>query len=215
MTTPNKITGILAIAALAGFGFFMRSCGINSVLRSAGSDTTVSHDTVIIKYQPVPYMITRDSLIYVNGKPVVVQIHDTTHLEIVRIDPVDTAAIVARCNQTAYYRDTRDTGRAKITIIDTVTQNRITGRQVQVAFTDTVINNTTVLRPPKPIVLSFVISNTGNLSSPLYAQGVGLSLRLPSDREYQVQYINIPNHKPMYQATVSLPIRNPIKKLRR
>lgn len=207
MTSQNKITGILAIAALAGFGFFMRSCGINSVLRSAGSDTTVSHDTVIIKYQPIPYMITRDSLVFVNGKPVIITIRDTTTQEIVRIDPVDTAAIVARCNETAYYKDVRDTGRAKITIIDTVTQNRITGREVRVAFTDTTITNTTVLRPPKPIVVSVLLSNTGNVGNVLYAQGIGLSLRLPSDKEFEFQRIFMPGHKPMYQFTYSIPIR--------
>lgn len=212
MTRNDKIVLVLGVVAAGGLFLFGRSCGIDSVLKKVGTVKTITKDSLIFRDTGsiIPYAVYTKGK---DGKPYPVLIHDTTPGElIVRIDPADTAAILERYYQTAYYRHQFDTGRWKITVDESITENRLKDWSMKVVSSDTSTTNTVQLKPPKPIVISLLLSNIGNVNNLSYIQGFGFSVRTPNDKEYQFQRLNVPGHKPMYQATVSLPIRNPFKK---
>jgi hypothetical protein len=210
----NKRKWILIAIAVAIVAIFLfgRSCGIRSVTKQAGSDTTIHKDSLVIRYKPVPYkVIEHDSDIVFRPWIVEKPVHDTTkgidHYFIIPLTKEDTLAIVKDYFQTAFYDTTIKLSRGMARLIDTVTENRISGRQVYVTGTDTTITNTIVIKPPRAIVLSFTLSAMGNFRSPLFGEGVGLNLKLPSEGTYDLKLFNVPGHRPMLQFTKGWPLR--------
>lgn len=192
-------------AIIIGIFLYGRSCGVRSVLKTVGSDTTIRKDSIVIRYKPVPYKVTHDSIIYIKGKPVYISVHDTIP-EII-IEPADTAAILARYYQKVFYDTTWNFKRGTVRLIDTVTRNRITGREVQVRVTDTTIKETTVLHPPKKMILYFGIDYLGYQKTPFFAAGVDLALKLPNDKLFEAGVLIDKDGKLIYQAGVKWPIR--------
>ncbi len=180
-----------------------------------GSDTTIAtkHDTV----QGKPILVR-----YTVEKPRWYKITDHDTLEIyneVLIPPTDTLSELRRLQAIERLFKTPntyiDTPRGNTWKVDaklTVQNNELKATEYVVQTTDSVIKTTTVLKPPKPIVLSFVISHMANLNNAFYATGIGGSLRLPNDKEYTVQVFNVQGHKPMVMVTVGVALRNPFKK---
>lgn len=204
---PNYLKWVIVAAIIVGIFLLGRGCGIKSVLKDAGSDTTIRKDSIVYQDRPVPYKVT--DTFTVRGKDgKLVTIYDTLYgTPEVIIEPADTVAILRRFNETAYYQDIRDTGRAKITILDTVRQNRIAGRSVKVVFTDTLITNTITLRPPKRIIGYFTLSGQGNAHNPLNGFGTGLGIKTPNDMIYQAEWKLTQGNRPMGEVKVMLPIR--------
>lgn len=205
MSTKNIILLVIGVAAAVALFLFGRSCGIKSVIKTTHIDTIIRKDSVRVKYQPVPYNVTHDSLIYVKGKPVIISVHDTTDL--VRIEPADTVAILKRYYQKLFYDTTITFKRGSVRLIDTVTRNRITGRQVNVMVTDTTIHEVVTLRPPKRIILYFGIDYLGYQKTPFYALGADLTLKLPNDQLFTIGALVDKDGKLIYQAGYKRPIR--------
>lgn len=193
--------GVIAAIVIALF-LLGRSCGIKSVTRNTGSDTVVviSRDTVAM--QPVVVRVS-DSF-YVAGKPYPV-IRYVEGAPVVIIEPVDTVAILADYYRTALYDTTVALTRGTARLQDTVTQNRIAGRSIQITGTDTTITRTVTLTPPRRLVGYLDLTGMGGRHD--FGLGAGFSLKLPSDRAYGVGVSYLWNGKMMYYGRASIPIR--------
>lgn len=209
MTRNGKIVLFVSIAAGVGLFLLGWQCHSNNTAKSTGSDTTVRKDSMVFIGVPLPFRV--DSLIFVkgkDGKPFPVLVHDTTPGElIVRIDPADTAEIIERLFQVSYYDTTIALKSDTVRVIDTVSFNRITGRQIKIKSQDTTIKITTIKKPPRPLVVSIVASVMGNRTDPLYGYGAGMQLKLPNDETYAIKIYRIPGQKPMIEIEKSWPIR--------
>lgn len=190
-------TGAVVIILIAVF-YSGCKCGINSVVKVNHIDTTITKDSFIYRYKPVPYRV--DSFIYREGKPYAV--HDTTPGEVI-INPVETNAIVARFNQVAYYNDSTERWRIK----DTLYQNRIVGREVKVICFDTSITKVTTIYPPKKAILYLGFSAIGNPNHLLYGAGADLSLKMPNDIIFGAGTKLIEGKKLFYEGKVMFPLK--------
>lgn len=204
--------GVIAVIVLA-LMYWARSCGIKSVLKTVGTKKTVTKDSIVYRDtgRIVPYRI--DVPIYIKGKdgkpyPVFDTLWGTQEI----IVPTDTAAILSRYYETAHYQHIVDTGRWKITVDESITQNRIKNWTLKAVSSDTTTVNTVQLKPPKNFVLYFVASAMGNRHEPLGGAGVGMGLKTPKDRVFVVQWKTIKGNQPMIEATYLAPLRNPFKK---
>lgn len=210
MTRRDKILLAAGVAAAAGLFFWGWSCHSAQVKRSAGSDTVVTVSKTDTIYRPHPVKIIKDSIQYVP-----VTLHDTLEMpgEVeIRIDPADTAAILADYNATRFYADTQTLARGKVIIADSVTRNRITSRRLQTEGTDTIITNTTVLQQPKKLILYFGLQAFGQRKDPFHAAGIDLSLKGFNDRQYGLEMIVDKNGEIYYGVIYKVPIRLPIKR---
>jgi hypothetical protein len=207
LTRNDKIVLILAVTGGAALFWGGWECHNRKVIKSTGTVVTVTKDSIVYQDRPVPYRV--DSVVYVkgkDGKPY--PMWDTLWgVPEVIIEPVDTAAILKRFNSIAYYKDVRDTGRASITILDTVTQNRIQGRSVKVVFSDTAKVTTIVKTLPRKIVAYLTGSVMGNFKNPLFGTGMGFGLKLPNDMTYQGEVKLVNGSRPMGEIRVMFPIR--------
>jgi len=203
--------GIVAAIAVA---LFWGGCKYDQwkTKKSVGTVKTVTHDSLVYRDtgRIVPFRVDHYAK-GKDGKPY--PVHDTVPgVPEIIIEPTDTAAILARYNETAYYHHQVDTGRWKITVDESVTQNRIKDWSLKAVSSDTTTKTTTIIQPPKNFVAYFTFSTMGNFNNPLYAQSLGLALKLPNDKVYQVAIVRAGNHRPMVQATYLAPLRNPFRK---
>lgn len=206
--TKNQLIGVIGITAAVGLFLLGRGCGIKSVEKTAGTVVTVTKDSLVYVDRPKPYKV--DSLVYVKGKDGEIKtiIKTLPGVPEIIIEPADTAAILKKFYEVAYYQDIRDTGRARITILDTVTQNRIRGRSVKVLFSDTTTKTTMILKPPRNLVGYFTVSAMGNFQYPGAGIGAGFALKLPNDRFYQAEIKLVNGHKPMAEIRIGMPLRS-------
>lgn len=205
MTRRDQI--LIVVAVLIAAALFVGGCKYNQwkMKKQTGTVVTVIKDSLIYRDtgRVVPYMVEK----IVKGKDGKI-IYDTLWggPEII-IEPADTAAILARFYETAHYTHTVDTGRWKITVNESVTQNRIKDWSLKAVSSDTVTTNTVVLKPPKNFVVYYTLSTGGNFNNPLYQQGAGIAIKMPSDKVYQVEIKRVGNHRPMVEARMMWPIR--------
>ena len=106
------------------------------------TDTVYSYNVTDTVYVPQITKIT--NTVY---KPFTV--HDTLETYEVRIDPVDTAKILARYYQKVNYSDTQKIEFGSVIINDTVTQNRIVSRGFKTNLSVPTITKTITLRTPE------------------------------------------------------------------
>lgn len=199
MTRSDKILLGVSIVVITLAMFWARSCGINSVIKHTGRDTIITVTKTDTIYQPKVTTITSTRYI-----PKVV--HDTLETFEIRIDPADTAALLADYYATRFYRDSQNLKRGSIIISDSVTRNRITSRRLQTFNTDTIIHETTILHPPKPFQLFFGVNGAGGAYQPLYA-GVSLMLKTPKDFCLEAGVYLGTNGKPLYWGGVKVVVR--------
>lgn len=193
------------IAVVVGVALYSRSCGIKSAMKAEGRDTIIYRDTTKIIYQPWFKEVIVAGKDGKDGK--IIYRQDSVHYYEVRIDPADTAAILARYFEKAVYDDTINLSRGKIFVKDTVSENRIQGRSVMVDIRDTTITRTVTLMPPRRIVGYFTGSAMGNVQRNLYGVGAGFGVKLPSDMIYQAEVKLVQGQRPIYEGRVFLPIR--------
>lgn len=194
--------GIFA-AIIAAMFLLGRSCGIKSVLKNEGVDTTVRKDSVVIAYIPIPIAIRYDSISYK---------HTTEYVTLygapeIIIEPVDTANILKDYYASRFYSDTQRLKRGLAIITDTVNRNRITGRRLTITGTDTTITRTIVLKPPRRIVGYLTGSIMGNFKNPISGAGIGFGVKMPNDMTYQMEYKVVNGYRPMIEGRVMFPIR--------
>lgn len=205
-TNLFKIGAVVIILAAIFYG----GCqyGINSVLKTVGTVKTVTKDSIVYRDtgRIVPYRI--DVPIYIKGKdgkpyPVFDTLWGTQEV----IQPADTAAILARYYETAHYQHIVDTGRWKITVDESITQNRIKNWSLKAVSSDTVTVNTVQLKPPKNFVLYFGIDYLGRTKTPFYAIGADLSLKLPNDKLFSAGALIDKDGKLIWQGSYKMPIK--------
>lgn len=201
----------MVLAAIIAIFLLGRQCGIKSVLKTVHVDTTVHKDSLVIRYKPVPYKVVDVDTLFMQGKPTPYAVHDTVKEVVTRY--IDTSQVINKYFETAYYKDVHDVKRGTVTILDTVTQNRIIGRQLQVNIADTVIKETMALHPPNHFVMYFGVDYFANAKNPFYAGGVNLSAKLPNEKIFTVGVLVDKENKIVYQGGIKIPIR-PFKKYR-
>jgi len=179
----------VVVAALAA-AFFLGKCNERRAwTKQTGIDTIIHKDTNTQKYKPVPYKVVEHDTI--PGKPVPYAVHDTTSgQDVITFKDVDTVAILEDCLRklygTAYYDDTVKLKRGMARILDTVTQNRIAGRQVQVFNADTTITKAVVLTQPKRTIVYFSMYANGNRFDIVTSAGGGFSIKNKKDYIYGI-----------------------------
>lgn len=170
---------VIVIAAITAGGFFLGRSGVlNKTKRSEGSDTQVQvvkeihyfHNQVIrvVDSSYGPGGKATPTVIYVNGQPQVIP------------KIVDTAAILAEFYRTALYDTTIKLSRGSARLKDSVSQNRITGRSIEINTTDTTINNTIVKTLPKSFIGYWDNQAFGGRN--FAAASTGFSLKMPDDK---------------------------------
>jgi len=208
MTTDRKIVIGVGIAVVVAMFFLGRCNGIRSVTKRTGSDTVIRKDSFIYVDNPVPFEVIRRDTTYIAGKKQTFTIHDTLETFEVRIDPVDTSAILARFQDTAIYDNTIKFNRGTVRLREKVSENRIKARQMDVTVNDSVITNTIIKTLPRKFVGYWTLSAGGNLSTPyIQSGGIGLGLKFPGDMVIQAEGKVVNGNKPMLEGRVMFPIR--------
>lgn len=170
--------GVIAVAIIA-WSLFMRSCGINSVIKTSRIDTFLSVDIdTFPSYVPVPsevkpgkieYRPKRDT-VWLDPEKEIVYLPEDLSPELI--------TMLNDYNRTITYNDTSVAG---LTLLDTVTHNRIAGRQIIKKDTITTIKETTILQPPKRMIGYF------SLSASRYSAGAGIGLKTKNDWLYSIE----------------------------
>lgn len=194
---------VAAVVALFLWGY---SCGKGALGRRVESDTTVRKDSLVFRYKPTPYKVVQMDTQWLASKPII--IHDTTPGAITTItESVDSTAILRDYFATRFYDTTFTLKRGTIRRKDTVSMNRIVGTGMIAKFTDTTIIKKEIVVQPRRIVGSVRITNIGNATNLLFAQGASFDLKLPNNHTYGIGAFLVPNHKPMVQLSMGFPIR--------
>ncbi len=217
MNKQISIRTLIFWAAIIGFVlFFIDSCkrnfrggflGSKTDTLSVRSDTVwaiTESDTV---YVPKPFTITntRTNTVY---KP----FYRTDTLEISEVLPTDTAAILARFYQKAFYQDTvskKDTTLRKygfVIVADSIHQNRITSRRVITSLKIPEVTNTITLVKSKPVVYMGA-TVMGTPASPVYAIGGDLSLKSVNGKMYSIGAMSTKQGAMYYTGSLRVPIR--------
>lgn len=201
--------------AIAFVIMFFRSCGGNflgGLFGKKRADTiSIRRDTVwaVVQgdtvYKPMPYSVTNT---------VYKTIYRTDTLESfeVRIDPADTAAILARHFEKVFYSDTlnrRDTGLnkyGKVIVNDTIHGNRITSRRLVTDLRIPEVTNTITLNQKRNVVY-FDVNVLSSQNTPLVAIGGGLSLKSKNDKIYSAGAMTTKDGTMYYTAGMKIPIR--------
>lgn len=205
---------IFWIVAVIGIFLFLRSCGqdLGFFKSKKRLNDTVSVKEVIriveVKgdTQYIPEIIGVTNTIHVPK-----YIHDTLETLEVRIDPADTAAILARYYERVAYRDIQPiqkdtTHYGTVTILDSVSQNRIFSRRFITNLQIPEKTTTITLRDRRTVgYLGF--SAIGNPAAPLYSVGADFSLKLKNDKIYGLGVQYTKDRVLYYQGQFKLPIR--------
>lgn len=211
--TKNKIIAVVLIAAAIGLFLLGRSCGITSVLKQKGSDTTITKDSIVYRYKPYPYKVIDVDTFTIAGKTKYLTDLDTLSDLYILVEPVDTAQILADYNSFVLYEfDTAWRGGSLI-LSDTLHQNRIFGRQLKLNTTDSFIRETIVLKPPRRTVGYFNLAAIGNPGDPIAGYGAGFSLKNRNDFVYSFGARKLQwSKKLFYELQLDFPIRLSPKK---
>lgn len=164
-----------------------------------GGAGVIKSDTVTVykylksdtAYIPKPYKVFVDKIRYV---PVHTEKWDTLYLpELIGMTMEDTLAILADYYATYFYSDTIRNQYGKVTINDTVTQNKLSGRGVIQDFKIpiTTITNTVVEKRNQVYVGAGVL---GNLKDPLRGYELNLFLENKKDNQIGIGYQQVFNN---------------------
>lgn len=201
---------LIWVALFVGIIMFLRACGEGCRIFKGDKrlkDTiSVKIDTVFVEVKGdtvyVPELIGVSNTIYQTRWKT-----DTLETFEVRIDPADTAAILARCNQTAFYSDTRWVGAyGLVTINDTISQNRIVSRGFSHDLKIPEVTKTITVRDRRTV--GYIgVSAMGNEGQPLHSLGLDFSLKLKSDYIIGVGAKFTKSGQMYYEAQFKTPIR--------
>lgn len=169
-------------------------------------------DTVSVKVDTI-WAASKSDTVYIpqlltvtHTKTIYQPVYRTDTLETFEVLPTDTAAILARYYQKAFYSDTQKVQYGQVIIQDTVTTNRIVSRRFQTSFNIPVVEKTVTLTQPKRIIAYIGVSGIGSFQNPLYAIGGDFSLKGRNDRIYSIGAMATKDGA-YYSAGFKLPIR--------
>lgn len=186
---------------------FFRSCKGTGLFGLFGSKKT---DTISIKSDTV-WMIAQGDTVYVPKVQTITNtfykpVYRTDTLESFEVLPADTATIIARFWQKAYYSDTQTHQYGNIIIQDTVYKNRIASRRLITNFKIPEVTNTITVKQNKNVVY-VGLNAVGSAEAPLYAVGGDISLKSRNDKIYSVGAFTTKEGKVFYQAGFKVPVR--------
>lgn len=167
-----------ALIFLIAVWLLLKKCGNTGGQKiTVKTDTVYQHrvDTINVPYETlVPYKV-----VYTKDKV----LHDTleTFVAGAYTMPADTARIIAQYFATRNYSKTEEVAYGNLTINDTVSQNRITGRSIILTQDIPLIKETVTVEAKKRAVLYFGINAIGNKENIPFASGVTLDLKLRND----------------------------------
>ncbi len=198
-------TILIFLAVIVWLVTQFKSCGNGEVLPAKIEIDTVFKDTGSI------VIIKKDSLIpYKVWYPKEIVLHDTletiTYIDTSKLTVDQLKRIASQYTAKRFYTKTSPVQYGTVTITDTVTQNRITGRKIVLNQKIPEIKETVTLTAPKRIVLYFGIQAIGNQNNIPYASGVTIDLKLKNDAMIGVGgYLT--KDQAMYGVSVKFPIR--------
>lgn len=198
----------LWLVIIVGIILLFRACERGCQIFKGGKSDTISVrvDTVFITIKGdtayIPEIVGVSNTVYQTRWRT-----DTITEYEIRIDPVDTAAIVARCNQTVFYSDTIPIGTyGNLTVDDTISQNRIVGRGLKKGLKIPEVTKTITLRE-KRMVGYLGLSAMGSQETPIHAIGLDFTLKLKSDYQIGAGVKFTKERMMYYEAQFKTPIR--------
>lgn len=203
----NKtLTFFSLLAVIVATFLFTKSCYSGGGKVSAGDTLSVKADTGFVPHNDtiretvetlVPYKVTYT-------KEVV--LHDTLENIQTILQKVDTSRILNQYFAKRFYTKTSPVKYGSVTITDTVTQNRVTGRRVLLNQKIPEITKTITVAAPKRIVGYFGIEAIGNQNNLPYASGISLGLKLKNDAFIDIRgYLT--KDEPMFGIGLKFPLR--------
>ena len=208
-------TLLFYLAVIVAVLFFVDSCKRNFLGGLFGGAKT---DTISVKSDTV-WMVAQGDTVYVPKITTVTNTHTiykpfyrTDTLEISEVLPTDTAAILARFYDKAFYSDTVSNGDTVlrkygyVVVNDSVHQNRITNRRLITNLKIPEVTNTVTLQRNK-FVLYAGATVMGTPTSPLYAVGGDLSIKSVNGKMYSVGAVSTKTGEIYYLAGMKVPIR--------
>lgn len=190
MTKIQKIEFVAGVVLAVGLFFLGRCNGIQHVIKHTGSDTAVNKkNTVITISYPVPYEVVKDSFIYFRHT-----VHDTLEVEgdkkIVYV-PEDTPQWLVDAGNdymaTRLYDSTITDGNDTLRLQHEINRNRIKKSAYTWKHSDTLITKTTVLYPPRKLVLYGTLGSSYNLYNQ-FGIHFGMALKTPKEHIYQQEF---------------------------
>lgn len=177
-----KYERLIWIATIILIIIFFRSCfnGSRKPTETVRIDTVWRHAAIDTEYVPEIGGVT--NTIHVTK-------WKTDTLVEYEVLSTDTAAILQRFYQVVHYEDVQPIQYGTVTINDTISQNRITGRRLQV--NQSIPEVTKIITKVERRTIGYIgASLIGTPTQPLYAIGADFSLKLKNDRIYSmgVQY---------------------------
>jgi hypothetical protein len=174
---------IAALVIIAVILLFIRQCGNSPSTpeKTIEVDTVYVHEKADTIYVPKPYAV------YLPGKaPKAFEKWDTLYIE--GFTEVDTAAILKDYYSFYVYNDEVKHKYGRTFINDTVSQNKIIGRQVTHDLIVPVVTRTITLHQPKRSAVFIGANILGNEIDPLKGYNVNLSFKTKRDRFIEAGY---------------------------
>ena len=193
---------IAAILILLVLALFLKRCG------HSGGGTTIKIDTVYkelkgdIVYIPKVDTIYHTKVKYVPTNPDL--IIDTLYLP--ELIDVDTANILKDYFAHVVYRDTLRNQYGYISVTDTISQNRITSRQVKTALSIPEVTKTITLSEKKRAQIYLGANFLGSENDPLLGYNVNISLKTRRDKFIEAGYNQFYGGKSFYSLGLKFKI---------
>ena len=190
---------ILWLAVIALVIWFFRSCSGGSIVNPPV--TVIKIDTFWREFKADTVYIPKITSV-TNTK----WRTDTLETFEVRIDPADTAAILAQYFEKVAYDDVQSIQYGTVTISDTVTQNRVVSRRLSTSLNIPEITKTVTIRDRRAI--GYVgLGIMGNSDNPLYGAGIDFSLKFKNDWVYSAGYMHTRDNNSFITIGAKKPIR--------
>lgn len=197
---------ILQTATVVIFAIFLwiilkRCGGARGTTTVTKTDTIYqrSTDTINIPYETlVPYKV-------IYNKETIK--HDTLETIETILQHVDSAKILQQYLAERYYSKTEEVAYGNLTINDTVSQNRITGRSIILTQDIPLIKETVTVEAKKKNMVFFGISSIFNQKELPFASGVTLDLKTRNDVMIGVGGYYTNDERGMVGVSIKFPIK--------
>lgn len=198
----DRFTIALLIVIIALIIFFKLDC--NGGGKNESDTISVKVDTVYVNVKKDTHYIPQiDTVIYTRNVPI--PIHDT--LEIFDYQNVDTGRILSIFFAKRVYSDTQYIEYGSVVINDTVTQNRISSRELVINQNVPTITKEIILTQPKRTVAYLGFIASGNEKTPVFGVGASFGLKFKNDKYLGASYTVTREGNPLYGVQFAFPIK--------
>ncbi len=196
--TDKNFKNILVICLIAALVIvlLLKKCGNNS-----GGNTIIERDTIYQEVKgDISYVPQIDTVFFTRTTTKLVPYATLDTLYLPELIDVDTAAILSDYYKARVYRDSvpvrwEDKSDAdiwseigSIYIYDTISQNRIKGRQVKTVLSIPEVTKTITLTQPKRAMVFLGANFLGSMEEPLLGYNVNLSFKTKRDKFIEAGY---------------------------